>query len=150
MGNSAGALRLVEPREEGRQAEECLLGMHSEVSPDGEAVVFTVEYTNHQPIRVQMPYCQAVAITDELQARTAEMAERQALNSPDWGAAFILGLCRDAERPAVIQIHVDPMTKDRVFLFQFEERAPVTIRVPFVELPGMLAELARAMARSIN
>lgn len=49
-----------------------------------------------------------------------------------------------------VQITVDPLTLDRLFVVHSEERAPILLRVSPIELPGILRDLALAIARSLH
>lgn len=128
---------------------ENLLTIRSAVDFDGAAADFRLHFTNQHPFVAHVPFVDMPAIFSEIRhAVTLMVNRRQAL--PDRGAAALLELCATALRPAIIQILVDPLTADRLFLFQFEDHAPISLRISPLELEGMLQDLAAAIARSKN
>lgn len=145
----SAALSLEEPREPKSKTRELLLGMKTEIDPDGDAASVSLEFSNITPFRCHVPLLQAASIMNELRYASVQMIEKQHLKL-DHGASKVLELCEAAIRPSVIQVMVDPTTHDRLFLFQFDHQAPIAVRVSPLELPVMLAQLARAVAHSVN
>lgn len=149
MGRFTEALTLESPPEPTTKRHELLVGLRASIQPDGEAASIAVQFTNIKPFNVHVPLLQAASIVNEMRAAAAGMIERQYLKL-DRGAGYVLELCEAAQHPAVIQIMVDPITQDRLFLFQFDHDGPVSLRISALELPMMLAQLARAIARASN
>lgn len=149
MGRYADALVLEEPPEPRTRRHETLVGLRADVEPDGEATNFNVHYSHQDPFKVRIPLLQVVSVMNELRAATLGMLDRQRLKL-DRGASYIQELCEQAKRPSVVQVMVDPITKDRTFIFQFENEAPVTVRISAQEMPVVLTQLAKAVARSSN
>lgn len=149
MGCFSEAQGLGEAREPKTRRHELLVGLRAEVDPVGEATSFSLAYTNQEPFRVHMPLLQIASVMRVLRDAAETMMYRQHL-ALDRGTNGLLELCETSRRPAVIQILVDPISHDRMFLFQFEHDAPVSLRISAEELPFMLAQLGRAIARSCN
>lgn len=149
MGTDFQTIRLEEPEEPRSSTHEVVLGLRADVHPDGDSTSVAVHFSNMPPFRVHVPLAQAGPILNELQHAAVQMVNRQQLHL-DRGASQIIALCEQAARPAQLQILVEPLTHDRVFIFQFSDRAPISVRISPAELPIMLAQLARAIARSVN
>lgn len=145
----SAAYTLEEPREPKTKTREILVGMKTVVDQDGDAACVNLEFSNQNPFRCHLPLLQAASIMNELRNASVQMIEKQHLHL-DKGASKVLELCQAAIRPAVIQVMVDPVTHDRLFLFQFDHQAPIAVRVSPLDLPAMLAQLARAVANSVN
>ena len=90
---------------------------------------------------------QVFSLTHEMRHLTGQMINRQNL-AIDRGASHMLEMFQVAPRPANTQVVVEPVTHDRLFLFQFERDPPITIRIPADELPLLFAQAARAIARA--
>lgn len=148
MSNSSNALVIdssIEIEDEG----ESLEGVHFSVEPGGGATHVDLKFSHMAPFRCHLPLGQATNIMSELRQASLTMAERQHI-SLDRDAARILEICEGAIRPSIIEVLVDPMTHDRVFIFQFEHHGPLSVRVSPEGVPAMLLQLAKAVARSIN
>lgn len=49
-----------------------------------------------------------------------------------------------------VDVHVDPLTLDRIFVVHSEATKPLTLRVPALDMPGILQSLADAVTRAMN
>lgn len=49
-----------------------------------------------------------------------------------------------------VDVRIDPATLDRIFTVRTAESDPLVLRVPALAMPGILQELSRAVARSLN
>jgi hypothetical protein len=49
-----------------------------------------------------------------------------------------------------VEVYVDPETRDRLFYVRFDDHEPIMLRVEPVRLAGILASLAKAVARSLH
>ncbi|HEV7278424.1 MAG TPA: hypothetical protein VGN80_19255 [Devosiaceae bacterium] len=133
--------------ETSRTPAERLIDLRASVSPEGEAASFDLLFTNQTPFRCELPYSDMPGFFAEIRHAANLMINRQALRL-DSGADQTLEMCQMALRPAIIEIIVDPLTSDRLFLFQFHDHAPVALRISAAELPMMLQQLAEAIRRS--
>lgn len=149
MGAIVAARNLEASPEPKSKRCELLLGMSTEVEPDGEGATFTVAYTHQSPFRVHVPLMQAASILNEMRSLTALMMARQHM-ALDRGASRLVEICQAARHPVFIQPFVDPSTHDRVFLFQFEQEVPLAVRIAPDVLPLVLAQLSRAIAGTLN
>lgn len=59
-------------------------------------------------------------------------------------------LLAKALRPVAVEIRVDHVTLDRLFVFHFEDHPPIHIVVGICELTGVLIDLARVVSNSLN
>lgn len=143
------ALRLGEPPEPKSKRHELLVGLRAEPDPDGQAASISLAFTNVTPFRVHLPLMQAASIMNEIRHVASQMMERQHLTL-DRGAYQLLELLQESQHPSRYEILIDPITHDRLFLFGFNNDAPVTLRLSPDECPIMLAKLARAVARAAN
>ena len=69
---------------------------------------------------------------------------------PDQTGAGLDELLAKALRPVAVDIHVDPVTLDRVFTLHFEEHPPAHIVVGPCEVTAILKDLARVVTKSLN
>lgn len=51
---------------------------------------------------------------------------------------------------AAVEIQIDPETRDRIFIIHSEDEPTIVLRVPPMELAGILARLALTIARSLH
>jgi hypothetical protein len=137
------------PPEPAESGHERLVGLRASVSDDGDATSFAIQFTNQPAFKVHVPLPQIVGILDEIRYASETMVNRQQIKL-DRGASVLLGMCETALRPAVVQILIDPMTQDRLFILQFTEHAPLAFRVSALELPLILNQLAATIARSLH
>lgn len=59
-------------------------------------------------------------------------------------------LLAKALRPVGVQVIVDPVTLDRLFILHFEDHGPIHIAIGPAELACILNDLSRAVASSLN
>ena len=149
MGYFHRAIKGLEQPEPQSIVHEHLVGLHAEVHPDGDSASVAVQFTNQPAFRVYVPITQAAEVMTELNAATALMVQRQSFKL-DKGASKLLEMCETAMRPAAIEVIVDPVTHDSVFIHHFAGHQPITIRISAEELPIFLAKLAAAISRSAN
>ena len=71
-------------------------------------------------------------------------------SSPATAGERIDELLAKACRPVAVEIRVDPVTLDRLFIFHFEECPPVHIAVGACELAVVLTSLAKAISKAMN
>lgn len=143
------ALKLPEPPEPTSKRHELLIGLRAEVDPAGDAASISLAFTNKDPFKVHLPLLQAASVMNELRFIASQMMDRQHL-ALDRGANQILELCEAAPHPAVVDVLVDPLTQDRIFIFQFDNDPVFAVRIAVEELPLVLARLSRAIAHAAN
>lgn len=137
------------PPEPAESGHERLIGLRASVSDDGEATSFAIQFTNQAAFKVHVPLVQIAGILDEIRYASETMVNRQQIKL-DRGASKLLELCETALRPAIVQILIDPVNQDRLFILQFTDHAPLSFRISALELPLILKQLASAIARSLN
>lgn len=59
-------------------------------------------------------------------------------------------LLAKALRPVAVEVRVDPVTLDRLFILHFEEHEPTHIVVGACDLAVILADLTAAITQSLN
>jgi hypothetical protein len=131
------------PRTVRNNTHEQLLMLRASVSPDGDAARFAVHFTNGRPFRVEIGAGEFPAWFAEMRHASALLVARQRLTL-DRGAARLLELCDTAVHPAGSDIIPDPVTGDRVLLFQFHEHAPFAVRLSPADLLFHLQQVAGA------
>lgn len=55
-----------------------------------------------------------------------------------------------AQRPSSVEVRVDPVTFDRLFIVRFEDRDPLLLAVAPTDLAAILHTLSAAIAQSLN
>ena len=128
---------------------ERLLGLRSAVSPDGDSVSFACHYTHQKPFLVHVTIEEMGPILNEIRTASNIMVTRQRLKV-DRGAQKMLELCESALRPVAHDVVIDPLTGDRLFIFQFSDHSPLVIRMTAVETDIGLFKLHEAVRRSQN
>lgn len=129
--------------------EERVLGLRTNVSPDGDAAVFTVQFTNMPAFNVHIGIEEIFGIQHEVRTAAQLMGTRQRLKL-DHGHQKLLEMCQTSLRPAWVEVLIDPITMDRLFILQFRDHSPVVIRQSPTEVAGALQQLAIAVARAGN
>jgi hypothetical protein len=128
---------------------ERLLGLKGTVSPDGDSTSFAVQYTNQHAFRVHIPLQQMPKIFAEVRHATNLMFTRQRL-SLDRGASKLRDLLEVAVEPRDVAVYIEPKTFDRLFVFQFLDHSPISLRMPAIQVEYMLGRLAHITAASYN
>ncbi len=128
---------------------ERLLGLKANVAMDGESASFAVQYTNMHAFRVHIPFQQIPKIFAEVRHTTNLMFTRQRL-SLDRGSSRFRDLIQLALEPRDAQVFIDPRTLDRLFVFQFLDNPPVSLRMPAIQVEYMLGSLAHKTAAAYN
>lgn len=113
--------------EAGVKEEQRLLALAASVHPDGREAVLTL-HTSTGSFPLVIDHENLAAIHAEIQAAAALMLYRQTLR-PDDGADGFADSFRAALRPDDCSVAIDSKTADRLFLLQFRDRLPLTIRM---------------------
>jgi hypothetical protein len=137
--------RNADPIEVSSRNHERLVGLQASVHPDGEATSFAIHFTNGPAFKVLVPLAEMPAIFSEIRYASTLMLNRQELHL-DHGAASILELVENAIRPCNVEPMIDPLTWDRIFMFQFLDHAPLAIRMSAIETHATLMRLAQVSA----
>jgi len=146
MGVYSGIARdpLVEPQS--RTAQR-LLALRSKVASDGSATRFTVAVTNIAPFVVKVPFADMANVFAEIRHAQATMARRQNL-ALDRGAGGLLELCELALRPVRVDFRVDPVTGDILCVHQFDDHAPVALRVSPADAIDNVGDMMQVVRQS--
>lgn len=111
-----------------RGGHERVAGLRATVHDDGAAALFAVQFTNQQPFKVLIPFHEMPAIMNEFRVAAGVMTARAA-EAPDQGQSVLLDMCAAAMRPFHIEGMIERLTSDRIYIMQFEDHAPVAIRI---------------------
>jgi hypothetical protein len=128
---------------------ERLIGLRATVAIDGESTSFAVQYTNMHAFRVHIPFQQIPKIFAEVRHATNLMFTRQRLTL-DRGSSKFSDLIELAITPRDVEVYIDPKTNDRLFVFQFLDHTPVSLRMSAIQVECMLGRLAHITAASYN
>jgi len=128
---------------------ERLIGMRAQVALDGSATSFAVQYTNQHAFRVHIPIEQMPSIFAEMRYATNTMFTRSRLTL-DRGASKLRDIIQAAICPRNAEVLVDPKTNDRLFVFQFMDHSPISLRMTAIEVEYMLGRLSRNAAASYH
>lgn len=107
---------------------ERVAGLRATVHDDGAAALFAVQFTNQHPFKVLIPFHEMPAIMNEFRVAAGVMTARAA-EAPDQGHMRMLELCSAALRPHYVDGMIERLSGDRIYLMQFEDHAPVAIRI---------------------
>lgn len=123
---------------------ERVLNIRGTVSQDGDNSRFYLAFTNQKPFMVDVPFRAMPAIFAEIRHAQALMVQRQRLHL-DGGAEKLLELAQTALRVANVEFLLDPLTADLITIHQFEDHAPMAVRVGPLDLQGNLQRLAQVV-----
>lgn len=124
---------------------ERLIGMRANVALDGGSTSFAVQFANQHAFRVLIPLEQTPMILNEMRYAANTMLARSRL-AVDRGASKLRGVIDASVNPHETDIFIDPRTNDRLFLFQFLDHAPISLRMTAIQVEYMLGRLARKAA----
>ena len=116
---------------------EYLLGLRSSVATDGAGTIFDVAITNQRPFRLHIPLAGIGTIFSEVRQAQALMQHRQRQQF-DGSAERLLELCGTALRPRHLEVLRDPASGDHLFVTQFDDHAPIVLRVGAAQLVANL------------
>jgi hypothetical protein len=133
----------------GNAPREKLLALKAEVEPDGSATLFTYCFTNGPAFDV-MSTLEELAPTQNTICQAANLMVNRSSLAPDGGNSRLLEACAVALEPLHTEFIVDPVTGDRLIIYQFQNHAPLTIRLPIDEVESIRARYLEAIARSLN
>lgn len=131
------------------KTHEKLIGIEAAVHEDGDATSFAVNYTNHKPFRVHVGIEEIPPILHEIRSAALAMMRIQAMKL-DRGKDKLLEIAERALRPIDLQVLIDPLTADRVWVMQFNEHAPLAIRQTPHEIVNAKLLLAQAEAAALH
>lgn len=129
--------------------QEFILDLRAIVQPDGDATNISISLTNLKPFKVKVPFEEMAPILNELRYASNLMMQRQRLKL-DRGARKMMDLVEHALRPSHIEILIDPVSGDRIFILIFEDHAPMAIRMTSDDVSICIANLADVAAKSTN
>lgn len=75
-------------------------------------------------------------------AASSQIAARKRY-AHDWGRAWLADLCATAPQPAETTVRIDRQTGDRLFLYQFDDQAPIALRRTALEVQETMESLRR-------
>lgn len=128
---------------------EHLLGIRGGVDLDGGAAHFDVAFTNQTAFRAAIPFNVMPVVLAEIRAASALMLQRQSIHL-DRGQEALLSLCETALRPAQVDVLIDPLTGDRIFLHQFFDHAPIALRASPLEHQMHMAAIGDRLNRLLH
>jgi hypothetical protein len=129
--------------------EERITALRSTVDHEGAATNFALRLTSGQSLNIQIPFRDMSGIFAEINHAATLMLNRQRLHL-DRGASAILELFETALHPTTIEPMIDPISLDRLFLFQFDDHAPFAVRLSVMETFQAQMRYAQFCARSMN
>jgi hypothetical protein len=132
-----------------KETHEHLLDLRANVHSDGDATSFAVAFTNQKPFKVKVSFEEMAPILNELRYASNLMMSRQR-RKLDGGAQKMMDLVEHALRPTHIEIIVNPVTGDRVFILLFDDHAPMAIAISPADLQVCCADLADATSKATN
>ncbi|WP_378952194.1 hypothetical protein [Mesorhizobium sp. ANAO-SY3R2] len=98
---------------------------------------------------LEIPLTQIGQVMHEVRFASSLMVNRRR-RQHDRGAGVLLELIETAMQPQSIEVLIDAATGDRIFVFQFSDHSPLTVRVTAQQSATMLERLAREVARTAN
>ncbi len=149
MGDSIcpiGISKFAEPK---TVVHERLIGMKATVALDGASTSFAVQYTNQHAFRVHVPLEQIPMIFAEMRYATNTMLTRSRF-SVDRGASKLRDVIQHSVNPHEVEVFIDPRTNDRLFVFQFIDHAPISLRMSAIQVEHMFGRVARKAAAFYN
>ena len=149
MGEHICPVSLSQFSEPHTTTHERLIGLRANVALDGNATSFAVQYTNQHAFRVHVPIEQIGLIFSEIRHATNLMFTRQRLTI-DRGASKLAELAEIAITPRDAHVMIDTKTFDRLFVFQFLDHAPISLRMSAIQVEYMLGSLARRAASACH
>lgn len=149
MGDSICPIGISQFAEPKTVIHERLIGMRANVAMDGSSTSFAVQFADQHAFRVMIPLEQIPAIFAEVSYATKAMLARSSF-SLDRGASKLKDFIQAAIRPRDADVLIDPATNDRLFVFQFLEHAPFSLRMTPVQVEYLLGRLSRSRAASYH
>lgn len=149
MGDSICPIGISQFAEPKTVVHERLIGMRANVALDGSSTSIAVQYTNQHAFRVLIPLEQMPMIFAEMRYATNTMLTRSKF-SIDRGASKFRDVIQAAMSPRDAEVLIDPSTKDRLFVFQFLDHAPISLRMTAIQVEYMLGRLSRNAAASYH
>lgn len=139
----------TEPIEVKTVGHEKLLRFRANVDPDGCASTFIIHFSNQHPFTARCPAESMPAFFSEVRAAADLMLIRQSMR-PDRGSRAMLDLCEHALHPTRTDVAIDPITGDRIFLMQFADHNPISIRMTPHEYEAAKVKVNLAVAANNN
>lgn len=125
---------------------QLLITCRAEVLLDGSAAIFDLSYSNFPSMRIHIPAAALPAIYAEVHLAQSLVIRRRAV-WPDRGASALEEMVEVALRPTHVDFRLDPWSGDGLFVNQFDDHAPVALRLSAEALANNIDEALRVMRR---